>query len=169
MTTFEVRPAREEDCAEVSRLIHALAAYEKLADQCESTPELIREALFGEKRGAHCNLLWAKTDEGERPVGFSLYFYNFSTFRSKRGLYLEDLFVEPEFRGMGGGRLLMETLALTAAREGCPRFEWVVLDWNQPAIDFYHRLGAKILDDWRICRLEGEAFEAFVAQAERRR
>lgn len=75
MTTFEVRPAREEDCAEVSRLIHALAAYEKLADQCESTPELIREALFGEKRGAHCNLLWAKTDEGERPVGFSLYFH----------------------------------------------------------------------------------------------
>ena len=174
MTRFNIRPAREEDCAEVNSLIHSLAAYEKLAHECGSTTEMIRDALFGETPGAQCVLLWAsdcdEDGEGacvERPVGFALYFFNFSTFRARRGLYLEDLYVEPEFRGQGAGGMLMRYLALTAAREGCARFEWVVLDWNQTAIEFYERLGAKIMTDWRICRVEGEALERLVAEAER--
>lgn len=173
MIQFDIRPARMEDCAEISRLIHMLAAYEKLADQCGCTPEKMREALFATNSGPKCVLLWARDSEveqlQERPVGFALYFFNFSTFRARQGLYLEDLFVEPEYRGQGAGGMLMRHLALEAAKKGCARFEWVVLDWNQPAIDFYERLGAKILSDWRICRLEGEALEKLVAEAERRR
>ena len=101
--------------------------------------------------------------EDERPVAFALYFHNFSTFLARRGLYLEDLFVVPEARGRGYGKALMRHVARVAVERGCGRFEWAVLDWNQPAIDFYRSLGAEVLPDWRICRMTGAALAALGA------
>lgn len=160
MSSFEIRPVRREDCATVRELIFALARYERLEDQCKATVEQLEEELFGPKSVIRCVLAWEKDDAGvETPVGFALYFFNFSTFLTKRGLYLEDLFVKEEYRGKGYGKALIKYLAREAVREGCGRFDWVVLDWNQLAIDFYERMGARILQDWRICRLEGVSLE----------
>ena len=157
---FEIRSVREEDCETVCGLIHDLARYERFADQCHASPELLRRELFGPGAVIRCVLGWEIDDEGrERPVAFALYFYNFSTFLTKRGLYLEDLYVIEDARRRGYGRRMIRHLAQTAVREGCGRFDWSVLDWNQPAIDFYERLGADVMPDWRICRLEGEALE----------
>jgi len=114
-----------------------------------------RQALFGPARNAHA--LIAFVDDAA--VGFALYFYNFSTFLGKRGIYLEDIYVEPEHRGRGIGSALLKRLAKIAKDENCGRMEWSVLTWNQPSIDFYHRLGAVTMDDWRIFRLQGEALE----------
>ena len=97
----------------------------------------------------------------EIPVGFALYFFNYSTFLSRRGLYLEDLFVVPQFRGKGYGKRIMQFLAKTAVEKGCGRFEWSVLDWNQPAINFYQKIGAVVMPDWRICRMTGESLKSF--------
>lgn len=99
--------------------------------------------------------------ENDKPVGFALYFYNFSTFLTRRGLYLEDIFVDPAYRGKGYGKALMKHLAQIAVDEQCGRFEWVVLEWNKPAIGFYEKIGAKLMNDWRLCRLTGEALERF--------
>ena len=157
--SLEIRPVREEDVEVVCDLIHALARYERLESHCKSTPERLREELFGPHAVIGCVLAWERNEStcAERPVGFALYFYNFSTFLTRRGLYLEDLFVVEDARRRGYGRALIRHLARKALEEGCGRFDWSVLDWNQPAIDFYERLGAEVMPDWRICRLSGEA------------
>ena len=145
--TLEIRPVREDDCEIVRQLIFDLARYERLEDQCHATVEGLHEELFGPRAVI------------ERPVGFALYFFNFSTFLTRRGLYLEDLYVVEDARRKGYGRALIRYLANTAIKEGCGRFDWSVLDWNQPAIDFYERMGAVVMPDWRLCRLAGDALK----------
>jgi GNAT superfamily N-acetyltransferase len=141
-------------------MIKALAEYEKLADQVVATEASLREALF-ERRFGEVIIGYA----GNEPVGFALFFHNFSTFRGAPGLYLEDLFVEPRWRGRGFGRKLLQYLAGIALARGCHRMEWAVLDWNEPAIQFYRRAGARSLDDWRIFRLTGEPLDHLAAGA----
>jgi GNAT superfamily N-acetyltransferase len=150
--SFQIRQAGPGDVAEIMRLVRALAAYEKLEHEVVATEEKMRQALFGGRRVAEAVLGWS----GDRAVGLALYFHNFSTFRGNAGLYLEDLFIEPEHRGKGYGKALLLHLAGIAAQRGCERMEWSVLDWNEPAIGFYRSLGAVVMDDWRICRLTGE-------------
>jgi len=156
MNTFTLRPAAPADVPDIVRLIVALADYEKLTHLLEITPEKLQAQLFGAR--AVVEALVAELGDG-RVVGFALFFTNFSTFLCKPGLYLEDLFVEPEHRGLGIGRALMKALAGIAVERDYGRFEWCVLDWNEPAIRFYQSLGASILPDWRLCRVTGQAME----------
>jgi GNAT superfamily N-acetyltransferase len=149
---MEIRSAAAADVAEILRLIRGLAEYEKLAHQVVATEERLRRTLFGERPAAEAVLGW---HEG-RAVGLAVFFHNYSTFRACPGIYLEDLFVEPEYRGKGYGKALLLHVAGLAARRGCERMEWSVLDWNTPAIEFYKSLGASVFHDWRICRAEGE-------------
>jgi GNAT superfamily N-acetyltransferase len=153
--TVTVRPARPGDVKTVFDLISALADYERLLHEVEATPEQVSEALFGETPRVFCDL--AEVD-GEI-VGFALWFYTFSTFRGKHGLYLEDLFVLPEHRGNGVGRVLLSDLASRCLAEDLGRLEWSVLDWNEPAIAFYRSMGARLMDGWTMCRLDGAALE----------
>ena len=150
---FTIQPARPQDVAHIFALIRGLAEYEKLSHLVTGTEAQLHDELFGARPVIECALAW----EDGGAVGFALYFYNFSTFLARRGLYLEDLFVIPAARGRGHGKALMLYLAQVAVRRGCGRFEWSVLDWNQPSIDFYKSLGADVLPDWRICRLTGDA------------
>lgn len=152
MDGVRLAPAREEDVPVVLRLIAALGEYEKLAHEVTATEERLRDALFGAAPAAEVVIAWSDRNE---PIGFALFFHNFSTFLARRGLYLEDLFVVPEWRGRGVGRRLLGHLAQVAVERGCGRMDWAVLDWNEPAIGFYRRLGARLLDEWRICRLTG--------------
>lgn len=154
---FTVIPATVADVPTILHLIQSLAEYEKLSHEVVATEDSLRAALFGEHPGAECLIA---RDHGA-PVGFALYFHNFSTFLSRRGLYLEDLFVEPAHRGKGYGKALLQHLARIAVARGCGRLEWSVLDWNAPAIGFYESLGARLMTDWRIFRLTGEALHAF--------
>jgi len=153
---LRIEPARPRDTAVLHALIRALSEYERLAHLVVGTEAQLREELFGARPVVEAVLGW----EDERPVAFALYFHNFSTFLARRGLYLEDLFVVPEARGRGYGKALMRHVARVAVERGCGRFEWAVLDWNQPAIDFYRSLGAEVLPDWRIGRLTGNALAA---------
>ena len=155
-----IRPATVEDVALVAQLIRELAEYERLADAAVASEADLREQLFGERPAAE--VLVAEAD-GE-PAGFALFFHTFSTFLGKRGLYLEDLFVRPAFRGLGLGRHLMAALARIAVQRGCGRFEWSVLDWNEPAIGFYRALGASAMDEWTVQRLQGEALRALASR-----
>ena len=159
LMSLEIRPVREEDVEVVCGLIHALARYERLESHCKATSEQLREELFGPRAVIGCVLAWEVNEAtgAERPVGFALYFSYFSTFLTRRGLYLEDLFVVEDARRRGYGKAIIRHLAQKALDEGCGRFDWSVLDWNQPAIDFYEGLGAEVLPVWRICRLSGEA------------
>jgi GNAT superfamily N-acetyltransferase len=150
---IRIEAAREGDVPLILGLIRGLAEYERLSDQVVATEDGLREALFGAKPSAE--VIIAHADD--RPAGFALFFHNFSTFLARRGLYLEDLFVTPEFRRLGIGRRLLIELARIAVERGCGRFEWSVLDWNAPAIEFYKRLGARPLDDWTIFRMTGDA------------
>lgn len=152
---LRIERATEQDIPAIVRLVRHLAEYEKLAHVMVSSENDFRQALFGPRTNAEALMAFA----GDVPVGFALYFYNFSTFLGKRGVYLEDLFVEPEYRGQGIGKALLQRLASIAKDEDCSRMEWSVLTWNQPSIDFYHRLGAVTLEDWRTFRLTGEALE----------
>lgn len=145
----------EQDIPAIVRLVRHLAEYEKLAHVMVSSEDDFRRALFGPRSNVEALMAF----DDDTPVGFALYFYNFSTFLGKRGIYLEDLFVEPEYRGQGIGKALLQRLAGIAKDEDCGRMEWSVLTWNQPSIDFYHRLGAVTLEDWRTFRLAGEALE----------
>ncbi len=149
---FEIRPARVEDVAIILRLIRDLATYERAPDEVTATEERLADVLFGEKPVAEVLLAF----EGKSPVGFAVYFYNFSTWLARPGLYLEDLFVKPEKRGKGYGRALLVELAKIARDRGCGRMEWAVLDWNEPAIKFYRALGAKPMHEWTVFRLTRE-------------
>ena len=153
MTDFSIRQATEQDVPLIASFIRQLAEYERLSDEAVMTDEMLRENLFGARRYAEVLLGY----EGDRPVGFALFFHNFSTFLGRPGLYLEDLFVIPEKRGKGYGRALLIELARIARERKCGRFEWSVLDWNEPAIRFYKNLGAVPMDQWTIFRVEGES------------
>jgi len=148
-----IESAQERDVPLILELIRGLAEYERMSDQVVATEAGLREALFGAQPSAEVIIAYAD----DRPAGFALFFHNFSTFLGRRGLYLEDLFVIPEFRRLGIGRRLLTELARIAVARGCGRFEWSVLDWNTPAIEFYKRLGARPLDDWTIFRVTGDA------------
>ncbi len=152
---LRIERASEQDIPAIVRLVRHLAEYEKLSHVMVSSEDDFRKALFGPRRNVEALMAFAE----DAPVGFALYFYNFSTFLGRRGIYLEDLFVEPQHRGQGIGKALLQRLARIAKEEDCGRMEWAVLTWNQPSIDFYRRLGAVTLEDWRTFRLTGEALE----------
>ena len=154
-----VRFATREDVPVIVSLIRELAVYERLEHLATATPARLEPQLFGANPACEC--LIAEQD-GE-PAGFALFFHNFSTFLCQKGLYLEDLFVLPAARGTGLGKLLLQRLAQIAVERDCGRFEWSVLDWNVDAQAFYKRMGATMLDDWRICRVTGEALQALGA------
>jgi GNAT superfamily N-acetyltransferase len=148
---LQIRPATERDVPLILEFIRDLAAYEKLLERVEVSEARLQESLFGTKRVASCVLAYQR----ERPVAFALYYFTYSTFAGLPGLYLEDLFVKPEFRGHGIGRALLRHLAKLARDEGCWRIEWAVLHWNKPAIGFYESLGAMPMDEWAVYRLSG--------------
>jgi GNAT superfamily N-acetyltransferase len=150
-----IRPACPEDVPAILSLIRALARYEKLEHEVVGTEADLREHLFG----AHPRAEVALVEDGGDIAAFALFFHNYSTFLCKPGLYLEDLFVLPDHRRKGYGKALLGHLARVAVERGCGRFEWAVLDWNEPAIAFYRSLGAKMQEDWRIFRVTGEALE----------
>jgi GNAT superfamily N-acetyltransferase len=154
--TILLRPATPADVALILALIGELAEYEKLAHEAVADAASLERDLFGERR--HAEVLIAEAN-GE-PAGFALFFHNYSTFLGQPGLYLEDLFVRPRFRGLGLGKRLMQELARIALARGCGRFEWSVLDWNTPAIEFYRRLGAVGMDEWTVQRVSGAALHA---------
>jgi GNAT superfamily N-acetyltransferase len=160
---MNIRPAAPQDVPQILSLIQGLAEYEREPQAVVAThADLLRDG-FGPAPRFHCLMAeW----EGE-PVGFALYFYNYSTWRGHTGIYLEDLFVRPAFRGRGIGKALLGEVAAIAAAEGCPRLEWAVLDWNTPAIDFYTSLGATPLSEWTIMRVSGDALTVVAAQAAR--
>jgi GNAT superfamily N-acetyltransferase len=148
-----IRFATPADVPAIVALIRELAVYEKLEHLASATPETLAPHLFGDRPSCECLV----AELAGAPVGFALFFHNFSTFLSRRGLYLEDLFVRPTARGAGIGKLLLQSLAQIALERDCGRFEWAVLDWNVDAQAFYERMGASVLPDWRICRVTGEA------------
>ena len=152
---IRIEPARESDVPLLLRLIKALAEYERLSGEVVATEALVRDALFGPKPSAEAALAYMGADA----VGFAVWFYNFSTFVGRPGLYLEDIFVLPEWRGRGIGLALMRHLARLAVARGCGRMEWAVLDWNEPAIRFYRNIGAQAMDGWTVYRLTGDALE----------
>ena len=152
-----IRAARPDDAALIFALVRELADYENLQGDVAATPEAIAAALFAREPRLTCDIAeW----DGE-PAGFAVWFLNFSTFRGRHGLYLEDLFVRPAFRGQGIGKALMARLARHCVEQGYARFEWAVLDWNAPSIAFYKSIGAQVMDEWRICRLSGQALQDF--------
>ena len=154
-----VRESRPSDVPRIRELIVELATYERSADQAKATEEQLRGALFGE----HPAVFALVADVGDDVVGFALWFLNFSTWAGVHGIYLEDLYVRPEHRGHGLGKALLQSLASIAVTRGYARFEWWVLDWNTPSIDFYRRLGAVPMDEWTVYRLTGDALRAAAA------
>ncbi len=156
MNQFTIRQANINDVSTILSFIKELAEYEKMSDQVVATEELLKEWIF-EKKKAEVLL----AIEGDKAVGFALYFYNFSTFLGCAGIYLEDLFVKKEYRGKGYGKALLKELARIAVSQGCGRLEWCCLDWNQPSIDFYLSLGATPMNEWTQYRLTGETLEKF--------
>ena len=158
MNDTRLRPATPADVPALVGLIRELAVYEKLEHLVQATPERLAPHLFGPRPVAEAVV--AESAEGA-VVGFALFFTNFSTFLAQPGLYLEDLYVQPAWRGRGIGKALLRHLGALAVERGCGRFEWSVLDWNAPAIGFYEALGATVMPDWRICRVTGPALAAF--------
>lgn len=156
---FTLRAATPADVPVILRCIQGLAEYERLLHECEASEERLRETLFGEHRVAEVTLAFAS----DVPAGFALWFHSYSTFLARPGIYLEDLFVFPEFRGAGLGRMLLSSLARTAVARGYGRVEWAVLDWNEPSIGFYKSLGAVPMSDWTTFRLTGEALSTLGA------
>jgi GNAT superfamily N-acetyltransferase len=159
---FAIGPATPADVPDLHALVHALAEYEKLTSLCVSTEADLEAALFGTRPAAEA-LIAREGGPAGIAAGFALFFHTFSTFRGRPGLWLEDLFVRPQYRGAGLGRALLVRLAGIARDRGCARFEWAVLDWNTPAIGFYERLGAVLMNDWRIARVSGQALERLAA------
>jgi GNAT superfamily N-acetyltransferase len=154
---LKIRPAQESDVDAIFDLIRGLAAYEKLSDRVTGNPELLRSHLFGTR--PYAEAIIAELDN--HPIGFALFFHNYSTFLTQPGLYLEDVFVMPEYRRQGVGKALLSAVAKIAVDRGCGRLEWSVLEWNQNAIEFYQSVGATVLPDWKICRLTGATLTKF--------
>lgn len=161
MAETRIREATEDDVPLILSFIRELAEYEKLSHEVVATEEELRKSLFGERR--YAEVLIAEHDGS--PAGFAVFFHNFSTFLGKPGVYLEDLYVNPAFRGAGVGKKLLVHLASLAKRRGCGRLEWWVLDWNEPSIGFYKNLGATAMDDWTIYRLAGTALDDLASRA----
>ncbi len=159
----ELRPATRADIPQILSFVRELAEYEKLAHEAVADEATLATQLFGDRPAAEVVI----ADVDGQPAGFALFFHNFSTFLGKRGLYLEDLFVRPQYRGLGLGKRLMIHLAKLATERDCGRFEWSVLDWNEPAIRFYRSLGAVGLEEWTVQRLSGPALRALAAQSDR--
>jgi GNAT superfamily N-acetyltransferase len=153
---ISVRPAAPADVPLILRFICGLAEYERLLHACVATEAALHEHLFGARPFAEVVI----AEDADGPAGFALFFHNYSTFLAKPGIYLEDLFVLPERRGAGFGKALLVRLAQIAVARGCGRVEWSVLDWNEPSIGFYRGLGARLLDEWTTCRLDGAALAA---------
>jgi diamine N-acetyltransferase len=158
--SLAIRAARPSDSALIFALVRELAEYEKLTHEVDASEAQIAAALFSERPSIHCDI----AEWNGAPAGFALWFSNFSTFRGRPGIYLEDIFVRPEFRQRGIGKALLKWLAQRCRDENWARFEWAVLDWNAPAIAFYKSIGAEILDEWRICRLSGAALQRFAGE-----
>jgi GNAT superfamily N-acetyltransferase len=156
-----IRPATSADVPSILQLIRALSDYEKLSHQVVVDEARLREHLFGARPYAEVLL----AEDAGRVVGYALYFHSYSTFLGRPSLYLEDLFVLPELRGRGHGKALLARLARIAVERDCGRFEWMVLDWNTPAIQFYESLGAALAPEWKLCRMTGDALQRFAATA----
>ena len=160
MPELEIRTATEGDVPLILSLIKELAEYERLSHEVVATEETLRASLFGERQVAETLLAYL----GDDPAGFALFFYNFSTFLDRPGIYLEDLYVRPEYRGAGVGRVLLVHLAGLARDRDCGRLEWSVLDWNEPAIGFYESIGASPVSGWTVYRVTGRALEELAAR-----
>lgn len=160
---YRIAPARTEDLETIVELVRELAEFERLLHEVRITAADLRDHLFGPRPYAEAAVVWS----GEQAAGFALWFHNYSTFMGRPGLYLEDLYVRPVFRGQGYGEALLQHLAALAVERGCARLEWSVLDWNQRAIGFYKKLGARPMDDWTVYRVTGDALLA-LARDERR-
>ena len=156
-----IRRATVADVPIILQLIRDLATYERAPNEVEATESQLVEVLFGQKPSAEVLLVF----EADVPVGFAVFFHNFSTWLGRPGIYLEDLFVKPEYRGKGYGRALLVKLAGLARERGCGRMEWAVLDWNEPAIEFYKKLGARSLDEWKIFRLTSDGISGLADSA----
>ena len=159
MINYDIRPAIEADVGEIYAMIRELAVFEKLDDQVVSTAESVQACLFGENRVAEALVV----ESDGQVIGFAIYFHNFSTFVGRPGLYLEDIYIRPAYRREGIGRSLLAELAKIASQRNCGRFEWAVLDWNADAIAFYEQLGATVLPDWRIVRLDAEGIQGLAS------
>ena len=157
-----IRAAAPADVGAMHALMYELAEFEKLTHLFVGTTDGLADALFGARPSAEALV----AEDGGRIVGYALFFHNYSTFLGRRGLYLEDLYVQPSQRGTGLGTAMLRTLAAIALERQCARFEWTVLDWNQPAINFYEKMGATVLPDWRVVRVTGDALERLAAPAE---
>ncbi|ABC32103.1 Histone acetyltransferase HPA2/related acetyltransferase [Hahella chejuensis KCTC 2396] len=157
MTDISIRQATADDAALILRFITELAIYEKAEHEVKTNAEEIQQSLFGPDSSTHALIC---SVNGE-PVGYAVYFFNYSTWLGKHGIYLEDLYISPECRGAGAGKALLRHIAKIAVAKGCGRFEWSVLDWNEPAINFYKSIGAKPMDEWVIYRLTGDALTTF--------
>ena len=161
MAGIRIVPAQASDVPIILEMIKALAEYEQLTHEVVATEDDLRQSLFGPRPAGEVVLAY----DGDTPIGFALFFHNFSTFLGRHGLYLEDLFVVPEWRGKGVGKQLLVHIASIAESRKCGRMEWAVLDWNESAIAFYRRMGAHVLDEWRICRLTGSELRAVATRA----
>lgn len=159
--SLTIRAARPDDAATVFELVRALAEYEKLSHELIATPQMLGDALFCEKPNVFCDL--AEWDG--KPVGFALWFLNYSSFAGKNGIYLEDIFVQPSHRGKGIGKALLVHLAKICTERGYARMQWSVLDWNTPSIEFYKSLGGVMLDDWTLVRVSGDALAKLACRA----
>lgn len=158
-----IREAQPADVSLILDFIRALAVYEREPDAVTATEaDLLRDG-FGPQPYFHCLIAEVDSGDGGKPAGFAFYFFNYSTWTGRPGLYLEDLFVHPEFRGYGIGKALLARVAAIAVEKNCPRLQWEVLDWNTPAVDFYAKLGASFLDEWRNVRMTGEALRNLAA------
>ena len=160
-SSWTIRPARPEDGEVLANLVRELAVYEKLEHRARATPDDFRRHLFGPRPAAEAAL----AEVASQPVGFALWFSTFSTFRGQPGLYLEDLFVRPDFRGRGIGKALLAAVARLAVERGCGWLAWSVLDWNAPAIGFYHALGARPMDEWTVYRIDDEPLRRLASMA----
>lgn len=161
MTGFIIRPATIKDCPDLLSLITELAEYEKMLGEVETTVEKLEATLFGSKPAAEALI----AEVAGNPVGFALFFQNYSTFLAKPGIYLEDLYVQPTSRDLGIGKALLAQVAAVAHQRGCGRYEWSVLDWNTPALDFYRAMGAVAMDEWTVQRVSGPKLVALAKHA----
>lgn len=162
MSDITIRPAHADDLDTIYGFIVALAEYERLAHEVKADRDTLGRYLFGPRPMAEVLI----ADHAGAPIGFALFFHNFSTFEGRPGLYLEDLFVVPEARGLGAGKALLARLAALAIERDCARLEWWVLDWNEPSIAFYRSIGARPMDEWTVQRVDGDALHALASAAQ---